>query len=132
MIAEKIRSEIPPVANQANYIDLSPVDFDTLKSEFDKMVEAQKLGARIAKKLAEMAEMVKLNRTRMDFLEEFQKIVDEYNAGAANVEAFFAKLMIFMKKLNEEEKRGIAENLTEEKLALFDLLTKADVNLTRQ
>ena len=63
--------------------------------------------------------MVKLNSTRMDFLEEFQKIVDEYNAGAANVESFFAKLMAFTKKLDEEEKRGIAENLTEEELVLL-------------
>jgi type I restriction enzyme, R subunit len=76
--------------------------------------------------------MVKLNPTRMDFLEEFQKIVDEYNRGAANVEAFFAKLMAFTKKLNEEEKRGIAENLTEEELVLFDLLTKPDLKLTKQ
>ena len=76
--------------------------------------------------------MVKLNRTRMDFLEEFQKIVDEYNSGAANVESFFAKLMAFTKKLNEEDKRGIAENLTEEELVLFDLLTKPDVKLTKQ
>lgn len=45
----------------------------------------------------------------MDFLAEFQKIVDDFNAGAANVEAFFAKLIAFVKKLNEEE-RGIVEN----------------------
>lgn len=40
--------------------------------------------------------------------------------------------MVFAQKLNEEEKRGIAENLTEEELVLFDLLTKPDVKLTRQ
>lgn len=123
---------MPPVANEANYIDLSLVDFDALKAQFEKgrkTVEAQKLRAQITKKLAEM---VKLNKTRIDFLEEFQKIVDEYNAGAANVEAFFAKLMAFTKKLNEEDKRGIAENLSEEELVLFDLLTKPDVKLTKQ
>ena len=79
-----------------------------------------------------LAQMVSLNRTRMDFLEEFQKMIDEYNAGSANVETFFAKLMAFTKKLNAEEKRGISENLTEEELVLFDLLTKPDVNLTKQ
>ena len=123
---------MPPVANAANYIDLSLIDFDALKAQFDKgrkTVEAQKLRARITRKLAQM---VKLNRTRMDFLEEFQKIVDEYNSGAANVESFFAKLMAFTKKLNEEDKRGIAENLTEEELVLFDLLTKPAVKLTKQ
>ena len=77
---------MPPVANEANYIDLSLVDFEALKAQFErgrKTTEAQKLKARLALKLALMVE---LNRTRMNFLEEFQKIVDEYNAGAANVE----------------------------------------------
>jgi type I restriction enzyme R subunit len=123
---------MPPVRNEANYIDLTLVDFDALKSQFDKgrkTIEAQKLRAQITQKLAQM---VKLNPTRMDFLEEFQKIVDEYNAGAENVESFFAKLMAFTKKLNEEDKRGIAENLTEEELVIFDLLTKPDVKLTKQ
>jgi len=75
--------------------------------------------------------MVKLNRTRLDFLEEFQKMIDEYNAGSANVETFFAKLMAFTGKLNDEEKRGLAEQLTEEELVIFDLLTKPDVKLTK-
>jgi len=73
-----------------------------------------------------------LNRTRMDFLEEFQKMIDEYNAGSSNVETFFAKLMAFAKKLNAEDKRGIAEQLTEEELVIFDLLTKPDITLTKQ
>lgn len=123
---------MPPVANEANYIDLSLVDFEALKAQFDKgrkTTEAQRLKAQVALKVAQM---VKLNPTRIDFLEEFQKIIDEYNAGAANVEHFFAKLMAFTQKLNEEEKRGIAENLTEEELVIFDLLTKPDVKLSKQ
>ncbi len=122
---------MPPVANGANYIDLSLVDFEALKAQFErgrKTTEAQKMKARLALKLA----LMELNRTRMNFIEEFQKIVDEYNAGAANVEDFFAKLMAFAQRLSEEEKRGIAENLNEEELVLFDLLTKPDVKLTRQ
>ena len=54
------------------------------------------------------------------------------SAGAANVEDFFAKLMTFTQRLNQEEKPGIAENLSEEDLTLFDLLTKPDVKLSRQ
>ena len=33
-----------------------------------------------------------MNRTRIDFLEEFQKMIDEYNSGAINVQVFFDKL----------------------------------------
>lgn len=158
VIAEKIRSEIPPAdisavmdqvaelldgsvssegyvirpsATAANYLDLSQIDFEALRKQFEngrKTTEAQKLRGKIAQKLTQM---VRLNRTRMNYLEEFQKMIDEYNAGASNVEAFFAKLMAFTKKLSEEEKRGISERLTEEELVIFDLLTKPQVSLTK-
>jgi type I restriction enzyme R subunit len=39
--------------------------------------------------------------------------------------------MAFAKKLNAEEKRGIAEQLTEEELVIFDLLTKPEISLTQ-
>ncbi len=39
--------------------------------------------------------------------------------------------MAFTHKLSDEEKRGIAEQLTEEELTIFDLLTKPDVVLTK-
>ena len=60
-------------------------------------------------------------------MEKFQKMIDEYNAGAINTEIFFDKLLIFAKELNEEEKRGVSENLSEEELAIFDLLYKPDL-----
>jgi hypothetical protein len=69
---------------------------------------------------------------RIDFLEKFQKMIDQYNAGSSNVEAFFARLMAFTTKLNAEEKRGLAEQLTEEELVIFDLLTKPEISLTKQ
>ena len=59
-------------------------------------------------------------------------MIAEYNSGASNVEAFFARLMAFTKRLSEEEKRGLAGQLSEEELAIFDLLTKPQVSLTRQ
>ena len=58
-------------------------------------------------------------------------MIDEYNAGSSNVETFFAKLIAFTKKLNSEEKRRIAENLTKEELVIFDLLTKPNIVLTK-
>jgi type I restriction enzyme R subunit len=83
---------IKPSATTANYIDLSQIDFETLRAKFDKgrkATEAQKLRGTIAQKLVRM---VRLNRTRIDFLQEFQKMIDEYNSGAANIETWFAKL----------------------------------------
>jgi type I restriction enzyme R subunit len=110
---------------------LSQIDFETLRAKFDKgrkATEAQKLRGTIAQKLVRM---VRINRTRIDFLQEFQKMIDEYNSGAANIEAWFAKLTAFAQRLSEEDRRGIAEQLTEEELAIFDLLTKPEVQLTK-
>jgi type I restriction enzyme, R subunit len=58
-------------------------------------------------------------------------MIDEYNAGAGNVDAFFANLVAFAQGLDAEEQRGIAENLNEEELALFDLLTRPTMTLTK-
>ena len=76
--------------------------------------------------------MVRLNRTRIDYLERFQKMIDEINSGSINVEELFRRLMEFAKSLTEEEQRAIAEELSEEELAVFDLLTKPEIDLTRK
>ena len=123
---------MPPVADQSRYVDLSQIDFEWLREKFEgsrKPIEVQKLRAKLTFKLARMIQM---NRTRIDFLEEFQKMIDEYNNGAINVQVFFDKLLVFARRLDAEEKRGLAEQLTEEELVVFDLLTKPDVALTPQ
>ena len=47
-----------------------------------------------------------------------------------NVEKFFEQLVAFTKSLNEEERRGLAENLNEEQLAVYDLLMRPAPELT--
>ncbi|MHC1758134.1 MAG: type I restriction enzyme endonuclease domain-containing protein [Negativicutes bacterium] len=74
--------------------------------------------------------MTQLNRTRMDYLERFQSMIEEYNAGSLNAEEFFQQLLAFAKSLNEEEQRGMGEQLSEEELALFDLLTKPQIAMS--
>jgi type I restriction enzyme R subunit len=123
---------MPPVSDPNRYVDLSRIDFEALRDKFEgsrKPVEVQKLRAKLTFKLARM---IQVNRTRIDFLEEFQKMIDEYNNGAINVQVFFDKLLVFARRLDAEEKRGIAEQLTEEELVIFDLLTKPEVALTNQ
>lgn len=108
-------------------IDLSQIDFDILRKKFlegRKNTQIARIKAAIKSKLNSM---VRSNRSRVDFLEKFQQLIEEYNSGAINIELFFDRLLIFVKKLNEEEKRGIEENLTEEELALFDLLKQPDM-----
>jgi type I restriction enzyme R subunit len=159
VIAEKIRALTPPIditevvgaieyvlddsiAAQAYVIrehapgkgilDLSRVDIEALRKRFDKgrkHTEAEQLKGAINAKLLKM---VGMNRSRTDYLEKFQQMIDEYNAGSMNVEQFFNQLVEFAQKLSQEEKRGIGEGLTEEELALFDLLTKPEPQLTKK
>ena len=112
-------------------IDLSQIDFEKLQEKFKKArkrTEAERLRSLIEGKLRAM---VKLNKSRMDFLERFQKLIAEYNAGSKNIEELFAELIRFAQSLNKEEKRGVAEGLTEEELSLFDILSKPDPKLTK-
>jgi type I restriction enzyme R subunit len=112
-------------------IDLSKIDFDALKKRFEqsrKYIEIEKLRGMINGKLLRM---VRLNKARMDYYEQFLRLIDEYNSGATNADAFFAQLVSFAQDLTKEEQRGIAENLTEEGLALFDLLTRPEMKLNR-
>jgi len=88
----------------------------------------EQLKGKLAQKL--MA-MVRRNRTRIDYLDRFQALIDAYNAGSLNAEAFFEQLVELAERLNAEEQRAVAEQLSEEELALFDLLTKPRVELTQ-
>lgn len=103
---------------------LSEIDFEKLKERFSqgrKRTEAEKLRALLSMKLETM---MTENPTRKDFLEKFQKLIDAYNSGSMNIEAFFKELLDLTADLQVEDQRAIRENLSEEELALFDILTK--------
>lgn len=126
-----IREPVVPYGKK-KLIDLSEIDFKALKKEFAKerrRIEIEKLRGAINSAL-EM--MVRLNKTRVDYLEKFQQMIDEYNQGAANLEEFFERLLKFVQELQEEEKRGVSEGLSEEELAVFDLITKPEMKLTKK
>ena len=76
--------------------------------------------------------MVRENKKRPDFLEKCQKLIDAYNSSSHNLEAFFKELMTFAQNLTEEEQRAHRENLTEEELAIFDLLTQPEPRLSEK
>ncbi|MBN2106412.1 MAG: type I restriction endonuclease subunit R [Deltaproteobacteria bacterium] len=113
-----------------NLIDLSGIDFEALAQKF-KTGRRQTLNERLKSSVArKLMAMVRLNRTRMDFIEKFQAMIDAYNAGSLNAEEFFQQLVAFAQSLNEEEQRGVGEQLNEEELALLDLLTRPRINMS--
>jgi type I restriction enzyme R subunit len=110
--------------------DLSKIDFEALRQQFErgrKRTEMERLRGAIS---ARLRRMIRLNQSRMNYLIEFQRMIEAYNAGSRNIEKLFDELIQFAQRLDAEEQRHIAENLTEEELAVFDILTRPGPDLT--
>jgi len=116
-------------------LDLSQLDLDKLRQRIEKQrihqkrIELERLRAMVERKITQM---VAVNRTRINYLEKFQQMIAEYNAGSLNIEELFRQLVMLSRELQDEEKRSIRENLTEEELTLFDLLTRPDMHLSKK
>ena len=129
IIGHAIRAPIQ--ADFTRLFDLREIDFNKLAAAFrkgQKRTQAQVLRMQIEQKLAAM---VRQNPTRVDLLEKFQTMIAEYNAGSATVEQLFQQLLDFIRGMNDEEQRSARESMTEEELAIFDLLTKPEPKLTK-
>jgi type I restriction enzyme, R subunit len=106
-------------------VDLSSLDFEKIEKEFSKPerknTTVQSLKTIVERKLNRMVEQ---NPTRIDFYERYQEIINEYNRGKdeVTIRETFDKIKGLINDLSEEEARATAEGLTEEQLAIFDLL----------
>ncbi|MCF1504026.1 type I restriction endonuclease subunit R [Afifella sp. H1R] len=121
---------LPPDQDETELFDLNRIDFDKLKEQFEKgrkRTEAERLRALLDLKLDSM---VKQNPTRREMLERFQYLIARYNEGSVNIEAFFAELLKMTTELSEEDQRAAREGLSEEELAVFDILTRPGPKLT--
>jgi type I restriction enzyme, R subunit len=102
-------SEDGPEYDRRGRVDLSQIDFEALQQRFvegRKDIEANRLRGQFNSKLKQM---VKVNPSRIDYLDRFQRLIDEYNAGSMNVDEFFRQLGIFTGELSEEEERSIRQ-----------------------
>ncbi|MBT5747111.1 MAG: DUF3387 domain-containing protein, partial [Gammaproteobacteria bacterium] len=79
----------------------------------------ERLKVIIARKLVPMVER---NSSRQDLQDRFQQLIEQYNLGAYSAEQFFEELKQFIGELEQEEQRTLREGLSEEELAIFDLL----------
>src|SRR6266436_5582453 len=75
--------------------------------------------------------MAARNPTRVHLVEKLEKLVEAYNLGTLEAEAFFDALKRLIAQMEEEERRAAREGLTEEELAIFDLLTQPEPKLTK-
>ena len=118
------------VSEPSKLYDISKIDFDRLRKEFErspaKNTTVQSLKDVIEKKLLKM---LMQNPSRTDFQKHYEEIIGEYNneKDRVTIEATFEALIVLVDELSEEEQRAVKEGLSEESLALFDLLLKPDL-----
>lgn len=113
-------------------VDLSQINFEKLRDEFAKRISRKRCALQDIFSVVEakLALMLKGNPARMDYYKRYQEIVADYNRekDRATVEETFAKLVELANSLDEEQQRTIREGLSEDELALFDLLYKEDAS----
>lgn len=111
-------------------VDLSDIDFEKLATLFaaKPKTAASQLRDAAERKAKKMAEA---NPTRQDMVEKLEDLVAEYNAGSIDAERFFQALKDLVAGMDEEDRRAAREGLTEEELAIFDLLTQPAPLLTK-
>jgi type I restriction enzyme R subunit len=111
-------------------VDLSAIDFEKLAKMFASRprTAAEKLRSEAETKAREM---VARNPTRVHLVEKLEKLVEDYNLGTVDVEAFFEALKALVAEMEEEERRAAREGLTEDELAVFDLLTRPKPKLSK-
>jgi len=112
-------------AKAAAVVDLSKIDFEALRKKFKeakhKNTDLEVLKAAIR---VQMEKMVRLNKTRMNFQAKFEELIESYNAGSLNVEELFNELLMLSRALNDEQQRHVREQMSEEELVIFDILTR--------
>ena len=111
-------------------VDLSAIDFEKLATMFASRprTAAEKLRSKAEAKAHDMAAR---NPTRVHLVEKLEKLVEAYNLGTLGVEAFFEALKALVATMEEEERRAAREGLSEDELAVFDLLTKPKPKLSK-
>ncbi len=116
---------IPEGQSIHGVIDLTKIDFEALAKRFGKSktknIDLEQLKAAIR---AQLDKLVRLNRTRADYLTKFEELIESYNAGSRNIEELFKELLALSRSLNDEQERHVRENLSEEELVIFDILTR--------
>jgi type I restriction enzyme, R subunit len=74
--------------------------------------------------------MIRMNRTRADYLAKFEELIELYNAGSRNIEELFQELLALSRALNDEQQRHVREQLTENELTVFDILARPGPGLS--
>ncbi len=112
-------------------VDLSKINMERLRDEFGRNVARK---ASVIDDIRQIVEaklrlMLTQNPLRMNYEKKYQEIIADYNQDKdrATIEAIFARLLDISDSIDVEQRRALEEGLTEEQLALFDLLGRQDL-----
>lgn len=131
VVDEAIDVQPGRTAEGGGVYDISQIDFDRLRVEFErsatKRTTVQNLRQAIANKLQRLLAQ---NPLRTDFQRHYEEIVANYNREKDRfiIETTFEALLKLVQSLDQEESRAIREGLDEESLAIYDLLMKPDLS----
>jgi len=133
IVNEAIRAQAPGEDHAEGLtVDLSKVDFGKLRDEFASKVTRKHAALQDIRDVVEkqLAQMLARNPTRMDYYKKYQDIIADYNRekDRVTVEETFAKLVKLAQSLDAEQRRAAEEGLSDDELALFDLLFKENVS----
>ncbi|MGH8589441.1 MAG: type I restriction enzyme endonuclease domain-containing protein [Gammaproteobacteria bacterium] len=132
IVNEAIRAAAPGEDHAEGLtVDLSQIDFAKLRDEFASKVRRKHAALQDIRDVIEkkLAQMLARNPMRMDFYKRYQEIIAEYNRekDRVTIEATFAQLVALASGLDAEERRAAAEGLSDDELALFDLLFRESI-----
>ena len=133
IVNEAIRAQTPGEDHAEGLkVDLSQIDFEKLRDEFASKVRRKHAALQDIRDVVEkkLAQMLGCNPMRMDYYKKYQEIIADYNRekDRVTVEETFAKLVDLANSLDAEQRRAAEEGLSDDELALFDLLFKENIS----
>ena len=120
-------------AKPAPVMDLSKIDFAALAKRF-KLSKTRNTDLEVLKAAirAQLEKLIRLNKTRADFQQTFEELIESYNNGSRNIEELFEQLIALSRGLSDEQQRHVRENISEEELVIFDILTRPAPELSTE
>src|SRR5207248_9453827 len=109
VVDESITTAEPTDAGEHGPYDISKIDFDRLRKEFERSKE-KRTTVQSLKEVVEtrLARLMENNPLRTDFQKHFEEIVEEYNRekDRATIEKTFDALLRFIGELDQESSRA--------------------------
>ena len=133
IVNQAIRAAEPDAAQrEPKFFDLSHIDLEKLRDEFARKVKRKAATLQDIRQLVEdkLALMLRYNPLRMDYYKKYSEIVADYNRekDRVTIEETFARLVALAQSLSAEQRRAAEEGLSEDELAVFDLLKKENLS----